>query len=134
VKIDYFMGVRVEVSRKRDQVDDKLEMGARLKLEATSDTDDLQGNIQVMQTALNGTPTLKMIVEMIEELHVRGAYLDFICVRRTRMEEIQQVLLMGITYQQNLNNLVYYLANEILCQFGEQQPHDPCFYVDRKEP
>jgi hypothetical protein len=72
-------------------VDDKLEIGARLKLdqsETLSENNDLQSNMQVMQTAFNGTPALNTLVEMIEELHgTRCAYLDFMHdVRKTRIQ------------------------------------------------
>jgi hypothetical protein len=115
--------------RKRDRVDEELETGARLKLDqstqAMSDTDDVRGNIQVMTTAFKGTPSAKMLIDMIEELHGRGTYLDYIRVRQTRTQEEQQAL-MGITsYQDDLDNLTYYPTNEIMFQCGEQRTHDP---------
>ena len=112
--------------RKRDRVEGDMETQARLKLDQsdTVSTNDVQGNIKVMQSAFNGTPTLKSLIEMIEELHGRGAYLEYIRIRQSRTDEEQQAL-SGITYQQQLENLAYYPANEITYRYDEQRTQDP---------
>jgi hypothetical protein len=111
------------VQRKRDQVDDEEETGSRLRIEM-SDKGELRENIKVMQSAFNGTPSRKMLVEMIEELHGRGAMLDFIKKRPTRTREEEQAM-MGMSYEQDMDNLRYLPANEIEYAMEDQRTHDP---------